>query len=297
MKKILTLLLISTALSLPGCALHEPYARPEVATPGDWKGSNAKQDEIDGNWWTQFNSADLNNFIVQAKQNNNDIQAAIARIDQSRAQVKISGAPLLPSVNASGSIGTNDGNRVSRSDNYSGNLSVAYEADLWGKNRNTREAARKSLNATTFDKDALDLVVTSETAQTYFNILGYQQRINNAERNLTLSKDVARIIKDRYDAGAVSGQEVAQQTTAIASAEANLSTLRQQLSNSMSALNVLLGQPPQTVLAPFAVKPDATPLDKVTVPKVAPLQPSSLLERRPDIRSQEENLKAANLNI
>jgi multidrug efflux system outer membrane protein len=287
---LLSVLLCSVALM--ACSFNSAYQRPDVAQADGWKGTSQTEDAIDAQWWSNYNSSDLNSFIAQASKQNTDINAALARIDQARAQVKIAGGPLLPNVTGNANTGITDGNRVSSIKSYGGGVAVAYELDLWGRLRNTRDAARKNLNTTAFDKDALSLSITAETAQTYFNTLALQQRIANAEKNLNLSKDVARLIETRHEAGAASGQDVAQQNTAIATSEATLSSLRQQLSNSFSALNVLLGQPPQTSLPAFT-----TALEKVTVPVIAPLQPVSLLERRPDLRAQEEFLKAADINI
>jgi multidrug efflux system outer membrane protein len=296
MKHILPSLLIST-LMLSACSTYEPYARPSVNSASQWNHGTATTDAIDSTWWTHFNSKQLDQLIAKAQSDNTNIQAAIARIDQARAQTRIAQSALFPTVNGTASINTSNNNRTSSQDSFQSGLSVSYELDLWGKNRNATEAARKRLTASQFDKDALALVIASDTAESYFTILTYLQRIYNAESNLSLSRDVARIIKDRHDAGAASGQEIAQQNTAIASAEANLSSLRQQLTNATNGLHILLGQAPQSPLDLPAVTDDAHPLNQITVPAVAPLQPASLLERRPDIRSLEESLKAANIDI
>jgi multidrug efflux system outer membrane protein len=295
-RPFLSALLLSTTM-LGACAIQEPYARPAVSSAAQWNDKIATTDAIDATWWNHFNDKTLNQLIAQAQQNNNDLGASLARIDQARAQIRIAQSALFPNANASGSVNTSNTNRTSSADSVQGGASISYEMDLWGKNRNTTEAARKRLTASQYDKDALALVVASDTADAYFTILTYLQRIYNAEQNLGLSRDVARVINDRHSAGAASGQDIAQQNTAIASAEANLSTLRRQLTNAQNSLHILLGQAPQNTLALPVVSADAQPLNAITVPVVAPLQPASLLERRPDIRSLEESLKATNIDI
>ena len=296
MRQTFYTLLLATTLLTSACALDTPYSRPDVETPASWRGDAQTSSVIDPNWWQNFNSIDLNNYIQQANQQNTDIAVALARIDQARAQGKISSAPLFPSVNATGTASTNDTNRTSSSKSFGGGINVAYELDVWGRNRNTAKAARKNITASQFDKDAVALVVTSDTAQAYFNILALQQRIRNAEDNLKLSRDVTKIIQARFTEGAASGQDVAQQNTAIANVEASLSSLHQQLTNNINQLNIVLGQPPQTPL-PALDKTDQAVWDQLTVPNVAPLQPAALLERRPDIRSLEQSLEAAHINI
>lgn len=296
LRPFISAMLLSITI-LTGCAVHEPYARPHIEAAPQWTASPASSDHIDTAWWTQFNDKRLEQLIAQAQQYNTDLTASLARIDQARAQVRIAQSALFPHANANASLNASNSNRTSSSESFQGGASISYELDLWGKNRNATDAARKRLTATRFDKDALALIVASDTADTYFTILTYLQRIYNAEKNLELSRDVARIIADRHEAGAASGQDIAQQKTAIATAEANLSTLRRQLTNAQNSLHILLGQAPHHTLDLPSVSDDAQPLQAITVPTIAPLQPASLLERRPDIRSLEESLKAANIDV
>lgn len=286
------------AFLVTGCMSDSSYERPNIATPADWANGSVDTQgvSVTPDWWSHFKNPVLDRYVSAALQNNTDIGAAVQRVEQSRAQVRISGANLLPAVSVQGNLTTNDNNRIDRQSTLNGGLNISYEIDLWGRNSKTKESARKSLQAILYDKDAIDLIVASDTAQAYFNLIALDQRIKNAEDNLTLSKDVTRLIGVRHSEGSASGQDVAQQNTAIASVEANLSSLRQQRANALSALNVLMGQAPQTAL-PDADQKQANTLDNVTVPVIAPLQPSSLLERRPDIRATEEQLKAADINI
>lgn len=292
LKQILLITLCTATLM--GCANFAPdYQRPDTVAATAWSGQQSTSDAIGANWWQQFNSQDLNQAITTASSQNTDLRAALQRIEQSRAQVQIARSSLIPSISADANVSTNNGNRTSSVRTYGGGVTMAYEVDLWGRNRNVLDAARNDLKATQFDRDALALIVTSDTAQAYFNVLALHERMRKASDNLALSEDVLKLIQARFTEGAASGQDVAQQNTAIATQRASLSSLQQQLTNAQSQLNVLRGQAPQQALA---IMRDGV-FDTLAIPIIAPLQPASLLERRPDLAALEEQLKAANLDI
>lgn len=293
--RLTSLLLITVCTaSLVGCANFAPdYQRPETATAAQWSDQQATSDQMGSSWWQQFNSNDLNRVIATASTQNTDLRAGLQRIEQARAQVQIARSSLIPNVSADANLSTNDGNRTSSVRTYGGGVSMSYEVDLWGRNRNALAGARNNLKATEYDRDALQLIVTTDTAQSYFNVLALRERIRKAEENLKLSEDVLKLIQARFTEGAASGQDVAQQNTAIANQRASLASLQQQLTNAGSQLNVLQGQAPQTSLV-FA---QTNAFETLVIPVVAPLQPATLLERRPDLAALEEQLKAADMDI
>lgn len=289
MKKIIPLFVM---LWMASCSLAPDYQRPEIMQSNQWKDKTAVADAIDANWWHAFGSKKLDDLVIQAVQYNVDLEAAIHRIDQARAQAKIAGAGLYPSASADGSYGIDDAKRASTTRSWDLGGSVSYEVDLWQRNRNAAKAADYNLNATIFDRDTLALVVASETVQRYAEILTFKERIRITENTIKVFQDTLKIVEARFDEGSSSGLEVAQQRTTLANTQALLANLRQQMAFSQSALALLLGQAPQDFSPSFH-----TTITALNVPKIAPLQPSSLLERRPDIRAQEEALKAANADI
>lgn len=288
----ITLSLIS-ALLLSGCAVTQtPYQQPDMALPTAWKGSTEIGVAENGNWWNRFHSAELTDLLDRVMEENTDLQASLARIDQARAQSRIAGAGLFPSLGANGSLSRSEGQDTSSSTAYRATLSMSYEVDLWQRNINTRDASLYRLSARQFDHDALSLVVAGDTAFNYFQILTLRERIRLTEQSIKLFRDIARIVQTRMNEGAATGLEVAQQNTALANAEAALNSLRQQLSQSENAMALLAGTTPQQ----FDIQFKDT-LNKISIPKIAPAQPASLLQRRPDIRAAEETLKAAHADI
>ncbi len=284
------------AALLSGCSMIPDYERPSADVPAGWSESSASEPtQIAKDWWKSFNSAELNTLMSEALAKNNDLGAAIQRVEQARAILRSSGAQLLPSIDASGNAGYNKINVPRANDTsdttYNAGLSVGYELDLFGMNRAEIASDEADLEASEFSRDATALVVMSDTAKGYFNVLNLEERLKIADQNLESSKELLRIVQARFDAGATTALDVSQQKSYLASSEAARAAMELRLKVARSALAVLVGK------APSSLQIAGKDLRTLPVPQVAPGQPSSLLERRPDIRSAEANLKAANADI
>jgi outer membrane protein, multidrug efflux system len=284
---------IALSLALSACSLAPQYQRPQITMPAGWTnvaGVGASDQPATMLFWQELGSEELNNVMKMALAQNLDLEAALHRIDQARAQSKIAGSALFPQIEATGGASRSfqDPRNVSTA---RGTGSISYEADLWGRNRSNRTAANYRAEATAFDRDALQLVVTSDTADFYSQVLSLNERIRIAENNLVNAEEVLRIIEARYKAGSVSGLEVSQQRVAVNSFRASLASLNQQRSTTSNALAILLGQAPQNLQAPRET------LASLKVPDVNLTPPATLLTARPDIERAEATLRAANADI
>src|SRR2546430_12653295 len=283
---------VALSLALSACSLAPNYQRPQMVMPQGWSsvaGVGATQQNTTL-FWQEFGSADLNRLIDNALAQNLDLEAALHRIEQARAQAKIGAAPLYPTINASASASrTFQDPRDTNSARGGG--SISYEVDLWGKNRNAAKSADYRVNATQFDREALRLVVTADVTDFYAQILSLDDRIRIAEFNLKNAEEILRIIEARYNAGGVSGLEVSQQRVAVDGFRATLAALTEQRATSANALAILLGRPPQNLSAPTAQ------LASLKMPRVNLTPPSTLLTARPDIQSAEAGLRGANADI
>ncbi|MDI1232308.1 MAG: efflux transporter outer membrane subunit [Methylobacter sp.] len=282
----------SVLLFLTACNLVPNFQRPDVETPAQWHDASLTQQKsaVDPQWWRSFGSAELNHLITESLLYNNDLAAARQRIEQARAQAKIAGANLWPSIGLQGDF-IDTRNNSGDSQKETGQFSVAYEVDLWGANRARRDAGSARLLSSVFTRDALQLVVMSNVGQAYFNLLALAERKRIATEFLENVADVLAIVEARHQAGAVSALDVAQQKTELATARASLDLAIQQYTLAENALAILLGHPPQT--ASF----NAERFSDMLLPTVNALQPASLLERRPDVRQIEMELIAANADI
>jgi NodT family efflux transporter outer membrane factor (OMF) lipoprotein len=289
--------LFAIACILAGCSLVSAYDRPSVPTQAQWgtpPGAASTAAPVTADWWQRFASPELDKLMAEALAANQDLAAAIARIDQARANTRIAGAPLLPSIDAAGSASgtrTRTSQRTRNSSSGQALLTASYEVDLWGKNAAGLESAKHALNATTFDRDALALVVQSEVASTYFDAVALKQRLAIARENLATARQVLKLVEIQMAQGAATALDLAQQRTAVATFEAQIPTLEQQLEVDQSSLAVLLGR------APGNTNVEMAKLDALTLPAIAAGQPADLLARRPDIAEAEANLRAANADI
>ena len=216
MIRLLSRCAVPLALLLGGCDLGPDYLRPEVEMPVQFRATEATGAEAwpSEDWWRGFNSSDLNALIEQARAQNFDIAAAIARIRQADAQVRIAGAAMLPNVTSTAgasweqagvtragvSGATRGGSTTSTIDihNYSaGPLNVAYEVDFWGKNRAAQQSAASSAVFSRFDQQVVALTVVTDVANTWFTALALADRLVVAQRNLADSEQTMAVIRGR----------------------------------------------------------------------------------------------------
>ncbi|HYG86733.1 MAG TPA: efflux transporter outer membrane subunit [Azospirillum sp.] len=286
-------------LLLAACALGPLHEPPKVSLPAAWDTATEGVGQWpDAAWWRGFGSAELDGLIAEAEANNRDLAVALARIGQAEAQARAAGAALLPTVGLSGAAsrgwtphalkrGGLSGGSPSVSSSYQGVLQVGYQVDLFGRNAATVAATQAQLEATLYDREAVALTLRSEVAGTFFEVLAARDHLRLAEQTLRVAEDVLALLERQVQVGAASDLEVAQQRSAVASQRAALATLQQAERQSLDALAVLLGRPPQG----FAVR--GRSLMELTLPPVTAGLPSHLLMRRPDLRQAEASLRAA----
>jgi NodT family efflux transporter outer membrane factor (OMF) lipoprotein len=274
------------------CSLAPTYQRPAVEIPAGWNaapGIGVTRENTTA-FWRELGSAELNRLIDRMLTQNLDLEAALHRIEQARAQAKVAGAPLYPAIDATGASSRTyqdqETNEVARTGG-----SISYEVDLWGKNRNQARSAAHRADAAQFDREALRLVVTSDATSFYSQILSLNDRIRIAEFNLKNAEEILRIVEARFAQGAVSGLEVSQQRVAVNGFRTALASLIEQRSTTANALAILLALPPQDF------SPSNAELASLRMPEVNLTPPATLLTARPDIVSTEAALRAANADI
>ncbi|MGZ8464964.1 MAG: efflux transporter outer membrane subunit [Candidatus Binatia bacterium] len=293
MRKYLLNGTVALCVALSACSLAPQYERPQMALPNGWSNvagvGNAQLNPTTA-FWQELGSTDLNHLIDNALAQNLDLEAALHRIEQARAQAKSGAAPLYPTITASGSASRSFQDPRDTSSARGGG-SMSYEVDLWGKNRNAAKSADYRVNASEFDREALRLVVTSDATNFYAEILTLNDRIRIAEFNLKNAEEILRIIEARFGQGSVSGLEVSQQRVAVNGFRTTVASLVEQRSTTANALAILLGLAPQSFPAPTAE------LATLAMPPINLTPPATLLTARPDIESAEAGLLAANADI
>jgi multidrug efflux system outer membrane protein len=292
---------VAVALALSACAVGPDYSRPKVELPAAQAGADAPAVSTD--WWKQFDDPVLNQLIDEAVKSNADLQLAAARAEQAAAQAGIARAALLPSLGAnagyqSGRSSTETATRGAPlvNDVRNANLTAAWEIDLWGKLRRSNEAARANYAASRYDRDAAQLALTAQVAQTYFQLRALDAQLDIAKRTLQSREESLRLQTKRFQGGLISELEQRQAEAEAASARASVPQIARSLEQTETALGVLLGHSPKQLVAGNLSR--GKDINSLASPPDVPANlPSSLLERRPDVASSEQQLIAANARI
>jgi NodT family efflux transporter outer membrane factor (OMF) lipoprotein len=285
------------AFTLSACSLGPQYRKPDMPVPAAWHGSELQTSSgwPSVTWWRNFASPQLDALIEQARQTNDDLAAAIARVREADAQARIAGAALLPTLDASAQAArerTNTaGSGAHTFTQYGPQLSAAYEIDFWGKNRAVADAARAAAAASRYDRATVELTVMSGVANTYFQVLALRDRLAIAQSNLNAAQTILSGLQLEQQSGTANALDVAQQTTTVATLYASIPPLKQQLQQATDALAILVGRVPEDVDIRSGSLAD------LAQPAVGAGLPSQLLARRPDIAAAEAQLVAANADV
>jgi len=290
---------IGLTLLISGCKVGPNYSRPPINTPGQYRGlapdlSNQQvaQSIAETEWDGVFQDQALQALIKEALVNNYDMQIAAARILQARAIVGVTRANQLP--NLYGSAGVDYfRNRLAPNGPTidSVGIQLNYIADFWGKYRRATEAARAQLLATTYGRSVVQTALISEIAIAYFQLCQFDYRLDFSQQAVTADKDILRINTLKYKGGESAITDVYQANLLVQQAEAEVINDQQFIAQTENQISILLGRNPGPIPRGRLLN-DQPHL--VTVPTGLP---STLLERRPDVRQREATLMSANANV
>jgi multidrug efflux system outer membrane protein len=276
------------------------HERPDLDLPS----AEAKALATLDRWWTLFDDAQLSALIEEALAKNLDLRAAVARIDEARANLRIAQSNLYPTLDL-----TYDPSRAQRSaatafpqgppftsTTHNVALAAAYEVDLWGRIRSSRDAADLTLAATRYDAETVRISLAAEVATSYFTLHLADAELALSQATLATRDDNVRLQRARHDAGLVSTFELRQAEAERASVAATVPPLQQAVDLAQSALAVLAGRTPREVYAPAIARGQELET-RANVPEVPPGLPSDLLARRPDIQRAEAALASSEFRI
>ena len=302
-RRLATVLVVVGLLS--GCTVGPNYRRPEVIVPADWRNAPEQRDSLgDLGWWGIFQDPALHELLSTAVVANRDVQVAVARVLESRAQLGVARATQFPQVNAGASyqytrpnsenspfLNGSRGRSPFTGDDFETSVDLAFELDLWGRLRRATEAARAELLAREENRRAVLITLVSDVARTYFDLLELDQELEIARRTLQTREESLQLQRRRFQQGLSTQLDVDRADAEAAVAAATVPDLERRIAQNENALSVLLGRNPGPIAR-------GTPLDGQRLPPAVPAGlPSALLERRPDIRQAEQTLVAANARI
>ena len=301
MTKLAALLLV--ALLTAGCAVGPNYKRPSVDVPGTYRGATppeaappAAESLGDQKWWEVFQDQQLQCLIRTALQQNYDVRIAATRILEAQAQVVITRSDQFPAVGG-GVQAANE--RYAETKTYPQydtsvnqvGLALRWDLDFWGKYRRATEAARANLLATEWARQAVISTLVSDVATAYFQLRALDLQLEISRRTLASRQDSLQLTQKLANGGATSMLDVRQAEQLVFTAAETIPDLERRIEQQENFLSALLGSNP----GPIARGTKLT--EQPHAPDVPAGLPSSLLERRPDIREAEAQLIAANAQI
>jgi multidrug efflux system outer membrane protein len=291
------ILLTSSVLCLAGCTVGTDYQAPSLDFANKWFSSKTEivtPEAIHTQWWESFNDPMLNSYILQATENNKDLEIALANVRSARALRREQAAVFWPQINGDSSAERSKSTSTSNVTNsFESSFDASWELDIFGGNHRANEAAAARIGASQAKYQDVMLSTLSEVARTYYEARGLQKRIAITEQNTELLKETFQVIQDRVNIGETSEFDLSRAQSEYELTRARLPNLHAELRASIYSLSVLLGQPPEALLEEMkTIKPLPSPPDIVPVGLR-----SDILRRRPDIRVAERALAASIADI
>lgn len=278
---------------LSACSLTPEYTRPEAPVPAAFNGSAADGVSSVLPVWSEFVADDrLRQLVSLALQNNRDLRVAMANVEQVRAQFRIQRANQAPTVNLglAGNRQASEGGDITSA--YTAGLQIsAWEIDFFGRLGSLKEAAQAQYLASEEAARAAQTALVASVVSTWLTLQADEELLALTRQTQASREDSLRLTRLRHDSGAASALDLRQAESLAASARATLAQQQRQRSLDLNALALLVGQAVPASLLPGLPGSDGLLRD---VPEGLP---SELLERRPDIRQAEQQLRAANANI
>jgi multidrug efflux system outer membrane protein len=282
-----------------GCAVGPNYHRPTVQTPASFR--DAKGDQpvdaqtasyADLPWWQVFQDPQLQELMRSALKQNYDLRIATERINSARAELAVTRSSLFPQVSGNGDF--TGGKEHTFQTNYNFltlTADATFQLDLFGKLRRETEAARAQLLATEDAKQTVTLTLVSDLASDYFNLLQLDLALKITHDTVATQQDSVKLTNLRLTHGVATKLDVLQAQQTLDTANAQIPDLERQIAQEEDAISILLGDYPHGIVRGLSL------VDQNLPPEIPPGLPSSLIERRPDIREAEQNLVAANAEI
>ena len=289
-------------LLLTGCTVGPKYKRPPVTVPDSYRGlapeagPPSTSSLADEKWWTVFQDPQLQILIRGAFAQNYDLRIAAVRVLEAQAALGITRADQFPTITA-GASSSNErfpATRITPAFETSPsqvNLSLFWELDFWGKFRRATEAARANLLATEWGQKAVKWSLVSNVASAYFQLLELDAEMEISRKTLSSRQDSLRLVQVRAKGGVTALLDVRQSEQLVYTAAAAIPDLERRIEQQENLISILLGK------NPGAVTRGKPLVENPILPTVPVGLPSSLIERRPDIQSAEQQLVAANARI
>ncbi|WP_293930885.1 efflux transporter outer membrane subunit [Iodobacter sp.] len=274
------------ALLCTACAMTPEQSLPSLDLPQSTYNAPIAKD-----WWKTFDDPLLNTLIAQTLQHNHNLSIAIARIEEARAKLGISSSAQWPRLELQS---MQQNSRDTSTIQVAG--AASWELDLWGRLANQTEASKQQLLSTQAAHTGLQLALSAETAQAYFNLRALDAQLLLAKQTVASRKAAFSLQTKRFQGGLISELEARQAESDFAAAQAIVPQYQAKIAQAESILSVLSGQSPRTLIEEGLQR--GKQISDIHIANQLPSQiPSDLLLRRPDIAEAEAKLRASHADV
>lgn len=286
-------LILATALTAASCA-SVPAFEPQDVLPDAPNSWSSAPDNLSTaptvDWVASFENDRLVALVDEAFAGNPSLAQSLARYESALASARISGANRLPTLNGSLGNTRTEVNNGPSTDSYSLGLSSSWEVDLWGRVRNSANAASLDAEAAAQDLRGSQLSIAGLVAKAWLDLIEARQQTELAQRDLETFQLTLSITERRFTRGLVRSSDVRTARSALASSEAALASRRRAEAASARSLETLLGRYPSARIERGESFPTISELSGIG-------SPQDMLSRRPDVLAAERRLEAAGLRV
>jgi NodT family efflux transporter outer membrane factor (OMF) lipoprotein len=310
---MLTAMSLIIASSITGCAVGPDYRKPSTTLQPfhssaalEARRTSASAPAL-AQWWLGFDDPELTLIAQRALDQNLDLTAAMARVEQARVAAREAGAQLLPTADLTaqaarihqslesplGSIARNLPGFKRDQSQYDVGAAASWEIDLFGGLRRGAQAARAEAQAAEAERLGTRITVVADAADAYLQVRGDQARIALAKDQVSTDEHLLDLVERRFRAGLATDREEAEAQALLSEARASLQPLAIDLEAQLNRLDVLMGAQPGTYAAELSSR------QEIPLPPAMPsdVTPADVLRRRPDVIAAERRLAASNAGI
>lgn len=289
------------ALASAGCAIGPNHEAPKVKTPEAHRGDKqaTATSLADLPWWEVYQDPALFALIKEATEQSLDLRIALARVEAARQAHRAAAWSLAPTLGVQAGVGDSLGSLdvpgmyppVQTTGAWGAGAYASWEPDVWGRLRRLTEVALHSLEATEEDRRGVYVALVGDVAESYFSLIAADLQRTYAEEAVGTRRQTLNLFETRSLGGVGNDLEVTRARASVSQAESVLAITDLNIATRENALSFLLAR------IPGAVERQSS-IDALQAPPSVPAGlPSTLLQRRPDIRAAEKRLLAANAQI
>ena len=294
MKKIIKTVLITTIMTSMFTINCMPVFAIQDKTVIQSQVSEYKFDNVNLDWWKNYNDEYLEGYIIKAVNNNHDLKISTLKVEEAKQNVKMEFSHEIPTVSTGLVPALYKMQGVTNSESMFGlPLMVNYEADIFLKNRDKTKSVKKNYEASKINERAAYISIASAVGATYFNIIKLDELISIQDEIIKDRKQIYELTKQRNLQGITSTADLTRADKSYIMAQADMSDLKKGREIILNALAVLTGESPNNI-----VEFKRSSYQELTYQKPIPQEISSdIIVQRPDYLAAEKMVEKAGIDV